>query len=340
MRVLHINDIASTASTLVAAQRELGHDATLRRLRLVAGARSMPVKLLALPARLAELREVNADVRRVRPDVVHIHYAYLGWAGIVGRYPYVLHCHGTDVRAGLRDPLRGPLVRRSLRAASLVLVSTPDLLPLVRPIRSDAQFLPNPVDTSAFLPVEDQAPPPPTAILLISAFSEVKGIDVAIEAVRLLRARRPAVHVTAIDHGPLASRYRDEPGLRFVPPRRHADMARLIADHAVVVGQFGIGSLGMAELESMGCGRPVVCHHAHDGSYSEPPPLLTAGTAAEAAEHLERLVDDPAGAVALGARASAWVRRHHGYLEVGRQVLAAYATMGSRAVSGRSSASP
>lgn len=326
MRIVHVNDIASVGTTLVAAQRLLGHDATLRPLRLVAGGGPAALKLLALPARLGELRAVNRDVRAAGADVVHVHYAYMGWAGILGRYPYVVHCHGTDVRAGLRDPLRGPLVRRSLAAARAVFVSTPDLLPLVCPLRPDALLVPNPVDTSVFRPRED-APPAAGTILLISAFSEVKRVDVAVEAVRLLRTRRPDVRVTAVDHGPLADRYRDEPGLRFVPRRPHEEMAALIREHAIVLGQFGIGSLGMAELEAMACGRPVVCHHVQERAYPEPPPLLAAGSPELAAEHLERLVDDPETASEMGARASAWVLEHHGYLEVARRLVDRYAAL-------------
>lgn len=325
MRIVHVNDVASVGATLVAAQQQLGHDATLLRLKLVAGARPTPLKLIALPARLGELAAVNRDVRRARPDAVHIHYAYLGWAGILGRYPYVVHCHGTDVRAGLRDPLRRPLVRRSLAEAKAVFVSTPDLLPLVRPLRPDAIFIPNPVDTSLFRPIEGSRPRS-SAILLLSAFTEVKRVDIAIGAIRLLRARRPDVEVTAVDHGPLARRYHEEPGIRFVPPRAHSDMAALINEHAIVLGQFGIGSLGMSELEGMACGRPTVCHHVHDGTYPEAPPLLAAKSAALAAGHLEDLVADPASAMELGARACAWIGRHHGYLEVGRRLLDRYAS--------------
>lgn len=328
MRIVHVNDVASVGATLVAAQQALGHDATLRPLRLVAGSRSTPMKVLALPARLGELAAVNRDVRSASPDVVHIHYAYLGWAGILGRYPYVLHCHGTDVREGLRDPLRGPLVRRSLRAARAVFVSTPDLVPLVRPHREDVRYAPNPVDTSVFHPVDGTPGPAATRILLISAFSQVKRVDVAVDAIRLLRARCPEVQVTAIDRGPLASRFRDEPGVTFVAPRAHADMAALINEHDIVLGQFGIGSLGMAELEAMACGRPVVCHSVHNGQHSdEPPPLLAAASPESAARHLEDLVRDPARGRETGAQACSWVRRHHGYVEVAKALVDVYASV-------------
>ena len=85
-------------------------------------------------------------------DVVHIHFAYLGWIGILGRYPYFLHCHGSDVRRDLHDRLRRWPIMTSLRRARAVLFVTPDLAPIVRPIRSDAIFLPDPVNTDRFTP--------------------------------------------------------------------------------------------------------------------------------------------------------------------------------------------
>lgn len=316
MRILHVNDVANVATTLATFQRERGHTVEVLRLRLLGGARSSAVKALALPARAAELVRVHRHVAAGDFDVVHIHYAYLGMLGALGRYPYVLHCHGTDVRLGLRDAIRRPLVLRALAGAALVLVATPDLLPIVRRVRPDATFLPDPVNTHLFFPGPAEAA---RDVLVHAALSDVKRTDIALAAIRRLRELRPGLTATAVDYGPNRDRYRGEPGIDYVEPRPHEAMADLVREHRLVLGQFGIGSLGMAELETMACGRPVACHFEHSDAYAQPPPVIASRDPEVIAGRLVALLDDPAGRRALGAIGQEWTERTHG----GRRVAAA-----------------
>ena len=55
-------------------------------------------------------------IRRIRAgnfELVHIHYAYLGNIGSLGGFPYILHCHGTDLRGA--TPVTRPIIRKALR---------------------------------------------------------------------------------------------------------------------------------------------------------------------------------------------------------------------------------
>ena len=152
MRIAHVNDIANVPATLAEGLRLLGHDVELFRLKLTGGKYPTWFKAFLLPWRGKEMHALNQHVRSGRFDVVHIHFAYLGWAGILGRYPYVLHCHGTDVRRNLHQSYQKPFVERSLNRAEQVFFSTPDLAEHVLPVRPDAVWLPNPVDTGQFCP--------------------------------------------------------------------------------------------------------------------------------------------------------------------------------------------
>lgn len=317
MRILHVNDVANVATTLATAQRSLGHEVDVLRLRLVAGSGPTALKLLALPLRSAELMAVHRQIRDRRYDVVHIHYAYLGLVGALGRHRYVLHCHGTDVRLGLHDWIRRPAVIAALNRAALVLVATPDLIPIVRAIRPDAAFVPDPVNIDLFAP---DINPATDDVLLNAALSDVKRTDIAFEAIRRLRALRPGLTVTAVDHGPGREKYKGEPGIRFVPPVAHDAMPGLVRQHRVVLGQFGIGSLGMAELESMACERPVICHFNQGPAYPAAPPVLSAQDPADVAAHALRLLDERAAAVAMGAAARGWVVGTHGSEAIAKQV--------------------
>lgn len=322
MRILHVNDVAHVATTLAAAQRLIGHEVDVRSLELVAGNRSTAVKLLALPLRLKELRSVNDQVRGGSYDIVHIHYAYLGWAGIFGRYPYVLHCHGTDLRAGLADFLRGPAVRSALKHAGVVLVGTPDLLPQARPIRPDVVFLPGPIDVAA-ISVEPE-PPRPFRVLLHANLGDVKRSDIALEAFQRLRARMPEARLTAVDSGPARGRFQSEPGIELVPRVSHAEVPALIGRHHAVLGQFGIGSLGISELEAMAAGRPVLCHFVHPEAYGAPPPVLSSQDPILLARWLAELAGDPGRRASLGSAARSWVAENHGSVVVARQLDRVY----------------
>jgi glycosyltransferase involved in cell wall biosynthesis len=323
MRILHVNEVANVGSTLVAGLKQLGHSAELRRLRLVAGRSSTAIKLLALPLRLQEAAAVNRQVKAAHPDIVHIHFAYLGWLGIVGRYPYFLHCHGTDIRHSLYDPIRRWPVIQSLKRARAVFFSTPDLASSVRSIRPDAIFLPNPINIDRFWPAVEPKNQP-LKILIGSAFHRVKKVNVAFEAVQQLLTQRPEVKVTAIDQGPDRKRYYGKAGVTFTAPVPYEQMPVLINTHDIVVGQFGIGSLGMMELESLACGKPVVAYAEFVDCYPEPPPVFSANQPAQVAEYLLSLVDDLALRRNSGEQGRAWVQQYHGYITIARLLEQVY----------------
>ena len=116
MRIAEINDIASVASDLAAGLRARGHEVTLIRPRLVGGGLPWMVKPVVGPVRAVEWAQIIREVHEGHFDMVHIHYAYLGMLGVLGKFPYILHCHGSDVREiTLRQPfMTGAALRQGL----------------------------------------------------------------------------------------------------------------------------------------------------------------------------------------------------------------------------------
>lgn len=316
MRIAEINDIASVASELTRGLRQRGHDVALFQPRLVGGGLPAFAKPVVAPARAAEWARVIAGVRRGRYDIAHIHYAYMGVVGILGRFPYVLHCHGTDVR----DPASytRPMVRQALCRARRVAVATPDLLAIVRPFRADATFIPNPIDVGVFAestPVEEAR-----GIYLCSALSRIKGAPILLDACRRLAELRPDIEVTAIAGGDLTPAFAELPNVHLLPRQARSALPALINRHAVVLGQMKLGILSMAELESMACGRPVIQRFDFGDAYDEAPPVVRALDGHDLAHEAIRLHDDARERATLGRESREWVRRFHALDRVSERV--------------------
>jgi glycosyltransferase involved in cell wall biosynthesis len=321
MRFCEINDIASVASELARGLRARGHEVTLIQPRLAGGSLPAPIKPVAAPVRAIEWARIIREVRAGNFDMVHIHYAYLGMLGVLGRFPYLLHCHGSDVRAVA--PYARPLVARALAGAARVFYATPDLEQPVRSRRPDARFLPNPVDTARFRPL---APARESGrVLVVCSLTRVKGAQRILAACRLLAERRPEIRVTVIGGGEYTPRFAALPNVEVVPRRPREALVELIAGHGVVIGQVKLGSLGMAELEAMACARPLVAAFRYDSAYPEPPPLARTERAAEIADAVIRLVDSPDERSRLGDEARAWVECHHSLDGAARAVESAAA---------------
>ncbi len=307
MRIAEINEIASVATEIGAGLRARGHEVEYFQPRLFGARLPSAVKPVTAPLRALDWLEIARRVRRGNYDVAHIHYAYLGNLGRLGRFPYILHCHGTDLRA--QAAWTRPLVRSAVLHARHVFYATPDLKPFLQPLRPDAEFLPNPVDLERFAPASP--PSSQSGVFICCALTAIKGAETILEACRLLAERRPELRFTAYAGGTFAPRFDALPNVTLIAPQPRWKLPGLINGHAVVAGQMKLGSAGMAELEAMACGRPVVMWFNEQAAYPEPPPFVTVETAAAMAGAIERLVDRPAERDARGEEGRAWVAKYH-----------------------------
>jgi glycosyltransferase involved in cell wall biosynthesis len=276
------------------------------------------VKPVTAPVRALDWLDIIRRVRAGKYDLAHIHYAYLGNLGWLGHIPYLLHCHGTDLRG--QTAFTRPLIRTALRHARHVFYATPDLWEYLRDIRPDAEFLPNPIDLERF--ASSGPPSGRRGVFVCCALTEIKGAGAILEACRLLAAKRPDIHITAYRAGEYAPRFEALPNVTLIARQPRWKLPALINQHAVVAGQMKLGAAGMAELEAMACGRPVVTWFNEPAAYPEPPPFVSVATAEEMASALERLVDDLAGRDATGAAGRAWVQTYHALDRIAARVEA------------------
>jgi glycosyltransferase involved in cell wall biosynthesis len=199
--------------------------------------RRRPWLALLVPALLAGF--VRA-ARRVDADLLHAHWLPAGWvAERIGR-PYVVQVWGTDVELARRAPW---LAHRVLRGARLVIAASNDLAERARALGArEVRVIPSGVELPERVGIEAE----PAEVLYAGRLSAEKGV------LELLDAAKGLNLVVAGD-GPLRDRVPFARG--FVP---HDELQQLYARAAVIACPSRREGFGVACLEAMAHGRPVV----------------------------------------------------------------------------------
>jgi glycosyltransferase involved in cell wall biosynthesis len=204
---------------------------------VLANLRRRPWLGLLVPALLASF--VRA-ARRADVDLLHAHWIPAGWVAARAGKPYVLQVWGTDVELAMHAPR---VARNVLRRARLVIAASHSLGELAQVLGArDVRVIPSGVDLPA--EVGEEADPP--EILYAGRLSPEKGVSELVQAAQ-------GLNLVVAGDGPLRPQV---PGaLGFVP---HAELERLYARAAVVACPSHREGFGVACLEAMAHGRPVV----------------------------------------------------------------------------------
>src|SRR5204863_5037999 len=163
-----------------------------------------------------------------------------GWVAARTGKPYVVQVWGTDVELARRAPR---LARGILRGARLVVAASTALAESARELGAgDVQVIPSGVDLPA--EVGEEASPP--EVLYAGRLSPEKGVLELVEAA-------VGMKLVVAGDGPLRARV---PGaLGFL---RHEELQRLYSRAAVLACPSRREGFGVACLEAMAHGRPVV----------------------------------------------------------------------------------
>jgi glycosyltransferase involved in cell wall biosynthesis len=167
-----------------------------------------PVAALAFPGFLLAFgRAVRSAVRRFEPDLIHAHWWVPGgWFARRWGVPYVITCHGSDVR--LLE--RGDLVRKAAagvfrRAARVTTVSNflaRDIARLLPIVGRNVVVTPMPVDVTAFEAGGQAVKAEPPRILYAGNLVRTKGVDLLLEAIAELKRRAVACKLKILGQGP------------------------------------------------------------------------------------------------------------------------------------------
>ena len=315
MRILHIHNINQVAETFNKELVQRGHCASLYQPNLEGSGAALPVKMVKMPHRLFSLRNIVKELWSNKFDIVHIHWASYGLLGLVSDTPFIIECHGDDVRSRLRHPLFRVPLRAFLRKASAVLCITPDLLSVVREVTPRALFLPGPIDTDLFAPRMNEPlnDTHPRTILLFTRLDPDKGCDITVQGIVQFAKRHLDVRVKLLEWGPLSTVYKQryKELFEFIPFVAPDQVHQLIQSADIVVGQVASGVLGLSELQAMSCAKPVITSFLYKDAYPTPPPCCQATDALAVEQHLENLYQHPEKGTEFGQRARTWIIENH-----------------------------
>ena len=349
-----------------AAERETQHGVEIMRARYgpdalervgYTGALREPMRAtllapLMLPPFIGTLWAVAArEARAFRPDIVHAHWWIPGgWIASRLRLPFIVTCHGTDVRL-LEKPLWRALGGRVMRRAGAITTASDFLA------RDIARFLPDvasrisvttmPMDIELFATGAGATKATPPRVLYAGNLIASKGVDVLIDAIAMLRARGVACELRIIGGGP------EEPRLRALAAS-HAlgdavTWSPFVSQHdlpaelgaatvTALVSRGQAEGLGLVLAEALLAGSAVVGTAAGgipEVVVDESTGLIARdGDAADLARQIERLLADAALRERTIGAGRERIRAQHAPVAAAEQMIGIYdavARRGSRA---------
>ncbi len=218
-----------------------------------------------------------SELRRLRPDIVHLHFPNpmgdLAYLVSSGHRPLVISYHADVIRQRSLLPFYRPLLTRVLNQANRIIASSEEYLSssdLLSTYREKCTIIPYGIDLRSFsLSDGEQADVAArrrdhggTLVLFVGVLRPYKGLDVLLRAMT-----RVEVHLVIVGDGPERRETEALAGKLGIAERvtfagEVSESERRILLHACDV--FVLPSIdrreafGIAQLEAMACGKPVV----------------------------------------------------------------------------------
>lgn len=232
------------------------------------------------PYTLALASKIAQVARRYEVPVIHAHYAiphtiaaHLAREMLEGQTSVVTTLHGTDITIVGLDPSYRDIVTYALNASDAVTAVSRFLLEATRrefPYDGEIEVIPNFVAPEVFHADQPEAaaireryaPGGKTLLIHVSNYRTVKRAPVACEIFAAVRGDTPA-HLIMIGEGPdrartedRAERLRISEDVTFIDSTLQLPPYLAAADLMLMPSQSE--SFGLAALEAMACGTPVV----------------------------------------------------------------------------------
>lgn len=342
MKVLHLPDnIASQITVTVRTLRDIGVAArgiafagvvTSNEIIETPRIRGNPSSLRARRDRIAFRARVLQAIRW--SDVVHWHYRFsmrraidLKWAQVLRRRR-IVEFWGSDIRIPEIEAADNPYYARVFRDSEVygaesftesrrrqeifarhgaeALTSCHSMFPYIqRDLFPRVHFVRQRVYLADYAPQYSEATARPMIVHSPTA-PIAKGTPAVLAAIEQLQRTH-------------------QYDFRLIQGMPHAEAKALMRNCDIFVDQFVIGGHGLAALEAMAFGKPVVCY-IKPSMYAKYPPELPIvnATMETLPETLARLIEDGALRRELGRRGREYVERYHDAHMLARQLVEIY----------------
>lgn len=198
----------------------------------------------------------------------------------------------------------------------------------------NVKTLTNAIDYETFAKAKGKKSPTKVKLLYYGRISFEKRIDVAVQALFLLRKKYENVELSIIGNGPaepslkeLAKEYGIEKAVHFPGPFRGKELAERVKSHDILVAPSPMETQGLYVLESMAAGLGIVgCNMRAIPiaiGKNERGLLFENGNAEDCAEKIEKMMKSPALRKKLSTNARKWVKSY-GKKAIAREWLRTY----------------
>jgi hypothetical protein len=169
-------------------------------------------------------------------NVYHVNYG-LQNAWLTGKLKHldIVHFHGSDIRWTINSKRYGWLVKYALNHASKVLYATPDLEMKIKKYRSDAIYIPTPINTNEFILKQNYNKKPKA--LYFKQWYESIDKDFSFQMDMIRRRFDLTIQDRCINY---------------------SDMPEFLKGFDIYLDRFSIKSLSKTCLESMSCGLTTI----------------------------------------------------------------------------------
>ncbi len=280
-------------------------------------------------------------ITQLKPDLIELHHAYpFGmWAVKQARYcgPLIVYYHFDISRFRLLQPLFQPLLTDTLRRAHYIIVNSlsyAETSPVLRNYLNKCIFVPygcNPQDFALTKAIELRVSALRQSghfrVLFVGRLTHYKGLETLVAAM----TQAPG-HLYIVGRGPLAASLQAQAHRLGIEERVHllgyASHDELVAQYyaadVVVLPSVSRGeSFGIAQLEAMMCGKPVICSDLPGvrdvGLPGVTKLVVPPGDVEALAAALKQLAEDEALRQQLGACGRAYALKHYHIDNIHRQ---------------------